>query len=135
MEKSLQFHFREIIFLVENHRSGVTDIQKLNIPQSFLFHAVSDVKVMYLCTYTYCHEFRSKYRQIERQIKSGHSAVDFENNIKELGAQLVDLLRKENLLLMGNPLGIEFSNGFYYALSNTPEVGWHYDWEQKYKTI
>lgn len=80
-------------------------------------------------------EFRSKYRQIERKIKSGHPIVDFEDDIKELGIQLVDLLRKEDLLLIGKPLGIEFSNGYYYALSNTPEIGWHYDWEQKYKTI
>ena len=80
-------------------------------------------------------EFRSKYRQIERKIKSGHPAVDFEDDIKQLGIQLVDLLRKEDLLLIGNPLGIEFSNGYYYALSNAPEIGWHYDWEQKYKTI
>lgn len=80
-------------------------------------------------------EFRSKYRQIERKIKSGHPAVDFEDDIKQLGIQLVDLLRKEDLLLIGSPLGVEFSNGYYYALSNTPEIGWHYDWEQKYKTI
>lgn len=80
-------------------------------------------------------EFRAKYRQIERKIKLGHPVVDFEDDIKELGVQLVDLLRKEDLLLIGKPLGIEFSNGYYYALSNTPEIGWHYDWEQKYKTI
>lgn len=80
-------------------------------------------------------EFRAKYRQIERKIKLGHPVVDFEDDIKELGVQLVDLLRKEDLILIGNPLGIEISNGYYYALSNTPEIGWHYDWEQKYTTI
>lgn len=80
-------------------------------------------------------EFRSKYRLIERQIKSGYPVADFENEIKELGTQLVDLLRKENLSLNGQQLGIAFSNGYFYALSNTPEIGWHYNWEQKYKSI
>ena len=83
----------------------------------------------------WCNEFRSKYRLIERQIKSGYSVADFENEIKELGTQLVDLLRKENLSLNEHQLGIAFSNGYFYALSNTPEIGWHYNWEQKYKSI
>ena len=80
-------------------------------------------------------EFRSKYRQIERQIKSGCSITDIENDIKDLGVQLVDFLRKENLLLGDETLSTELSNGYYYTLSNTPEIGWHYNWEQKYKTI
>ena len=80
-------------------------------------------------------EFRSKYRQIERQIKSGCSITDIENDIKDLGVQLVDFLRKEKLLLGDETLSTELSNGYYYTLSNTPEIGWHYNWEQKYKTI
>ncbi len=79
-------------------------------------------------------EFRSKYRQIERQIKSGCSIITFENEIKDLSLRLVDFLRKEHLLLADETLNTELSNGYYYSLSNTPEIGWHYDWEKKYKT-
>lgn len=80
-------------------------------------------------------EFRSKYRQIERKFKSGYSIIDLETDIKEIGVQLIDFLRKENLILAEDALNTELSNGYYYLLSNTPEIGWHYDWEHKYKTI
>ena len=80
-------------------------------------------------------EFRSKYRYVERKIKSGCSMVDLETDIKEIGVQLIDFLRKENLLLAENVLTTELSNGYYYLLSDTPEIGWHYDWKNKYKTI
>lgn len=80
-------------------------------------------------------EFRSKYRQIERQINSGSSIEDLEIDIQKLGVQLIDFLRKENLAIAENTLGLELSNGHYYALSDKPEIGWHYDWEKKYKPI
>ena len=80
-------------------------------------------------------EFRSKYRQIERQINSGSSITDLETEIQNLGLQLIDFLRRENLAIAGDTLGVELSNGHYYALSDKPEIGWHYDWKQKYKPI
>lgn len=80
-------------------------------------------------------EFRAKYRSIERQISSGSSIKDLEKDIQELGLQIIDFLRKENLAIAGDTLGIELSNGHYYALSDKLEIGWHYDWEQKYKLI
>lgn len=106
-------------YWIENNLILPTDIER--------FHKEAILK--------WRNEFRSTYRQIERNIKSGHPVVDFEDDIKQLGVQLVDLLRKEDLSLIGHPLGTELSNGYYYALSNTPEIGWHYDWEQKYRTI
>ncbi len=79
-------------------------------------------------------EFRSKYRQIERQIRSGSSIDDLENDIKNLGIELIDHLRRQDLSISGYPsLGIEFSNGHYYALSDKLDIGWHFDWENKYK--
>lgn len=80
-------------------------------------------------------EFRAKYRIIERQINSGTSIDELEADIQNLGLQMVDFLRKENLVIAGNTLGIELSNGHYYELSDKPEIGWHYDWEQKYKPV
>ena len=79
-------------------------------------------------------EFRAKYRQIERQINTGNSIEDLEADIQNLGLQLIDFLRRENLAFAGDTLGIELSNGHYYALSDRPEIGWHYDWERKYKS-
>lgn len=80
-------------------------------------------------------EFKAKYRQIKRQISSGSSIEDLEMDIQNLGVQLIDFLRKENLAIAEDTLGIELSNGHYYALSDKPEIGWHYDWEQKYKPV
>jgi hypothetical protein len=79
-------------------------------------------------------EFRAKYRQIERQINSGISINDLESDIQNLALELIDFMRRQNLPVAGDPLGIELSNGHYYALSNKPEIGWHFGWKQKYKT-
>jgi len=78
-------------------------------------------------------EFRAKYRRIERRIKLGEQKKDLEDEIKDLGCELVDKLRLENFKIEGRAIGVEFSNGHLYALSDRPEIGWHYDWESKYK--
>ena len=79
-------------------------------------------------------EFRAKYRQIEKQINSATPLNELEDDIKDLGTDLVDYIRKQDLSVQGfSPLGIEFSNGHYYALSDNLEIGWHYDWKNKYK--
>lgn len=78
--------------------------------------------------------FKEKYRQIERQISSGTSITELEDSIKNLGVDLVDYIRKQDLSIQGfSSLGIEFSNGHYYALSDNLEIGWHFNWENKYK--
>lgn len=79
-------------------------------------------------------EFKAKYRQIERQINNGSAIEDLEDDIKNLGVDLVDYIRKQDLSIPGfSALGIEFSNGHYYALSDKLEIGWHFDWGNKYK--
>lgn len=79
-------------------------------------------------------EFRSKYRKIERQINSGIFLNKLEDDINSLGIELVDYIRKQDLSIQGfSSLGIEFSNGHYYALSDNIEIGWHFDWKNKYK--
>ncbi|MDQ0477472.1 ABC-three component system protein [Chryseobacterium sp. MDT2-18] len=79
-------------------------------------------------------EFKAKYRQIERQINNGSAIEDLEDDIKNLGVDLVDCIRKQDLSIPGfSALGIEFSNGHYYALSDKLEIGWHFDWGNKYK--
>lgn len=78
-------------------------------------------------------KFKAKYRQIENQINSGTSINDLEDEIKKLGIELVDYIREQNLTIQGfSPLGIEFSNGHFYALSDNLEIGWHLDWKNKY---
>lgn len=82
----------------------------------------------------WANEFKSKYRQIETKINSGNLIFELENEIKNLGVELVEYLRKQDLSIPTYPsIGVEFSNGHYYALSDKLEIGWHFDWENKYK--
>jgi hypothetical protein len=79
-------------------------------------------------------EFRSKYRHIEKLIHEKSSISELENDIKNLGVELIDYLRRQDLSISGfQPLGLELSNGHFYALSDELKIGWHYDWENKYK--
>ena len=79
-------------------------------------------------------EFRAKYRQIKNRINSGIPLSELEDEIKNLGINLVDFVRKQDLSIAGYlPLGVEYTNGHYYALSDRLKIGWHYDWENKYK--
>jgi len=79
-------------------------------------------------------KFNAQYRQIKKQINLGTSIAELEDEIKNLSVQIVDYIREQDLNFQGYPtLEREFSNGHFYALSNDLQIGWHYDWENKYK--
>lgn len=79
-------------------------------------------------------EFRSKYRSIGRRLSKDMNMENLEEEIKDLAVELVDFLRGKDLKIADEHfLGTEFSNGHYYALSNNLEIGWHYDWKNKYR--
>jgi len=79
-------------------------------------------------------EFKAKYRSIRRKLDSGSSIADLEDEIKEAGCDVVDNVRRLDLSIADYmPLGVDFSNGHYYYLSNDLEIGWHFDWKNKYK--
>ncbi len=56
-----------------------------------------------------------------------------ENEILDKALGILDSIRKEKLNLDEQVLPTEMNNGCYYDLSNVPEIGWHKDWESKYK--
>ena len=79
-------------------------------------------------------KFNAQYRQIKRQINLGTPITELEDAIKNLGVQIVDYIREQDLNFQGYPtLEREFSNGHYYALSDKLKIGWHYDWRNKYE--
>lgn len=79
-------------------------------------------------------EFKDKYRLVAKKIAAGTHIEDIEDEIRNLGIELVSYMRKQNLTIPGHfPLGIGPSNGHYYVLSDKLEIGWHYDWKNKYK--
>lgn len=77
--------------------------------------------------------FKSKYRKIRDKITKDTPIQDFEEEIKDIANDLVFFIRQKDLNLKNQFLGTEHSNGYYYALSNDLEIGWHLDWENKYK--
>jgi hypothetical protein len=82
---------------------------------------------------TWEREFKSKYRIIRRRLNGGEKIEDVESEIKDLACELVDTIRREKLKLNETQLDSELSNGHYYALSDSPDIGWHLNWEEKYK--
>lgn len=79
-------------------------------------------------------EFKSKYRSIKGKISAGDTVTNLESEIKALALDLFDHMRKQTVSIDSENLGTKFSNGYYYSLSNEPKIGWHFDWERKYKT-
>ena len=77
--------------------------------------------------------FKEKYREIKKKITTGTSSDDLEEEINEIAIACVNEMRKEKLSIKNNELTEEFSNGQFYLLSNEPVIGWHLDWENKYK--
>lgn len=77
--------------------------------------------------------FKEKYREIKKKVTTGITIDDLEEEIKETAISCVNEMRKEKLSIKNNELTEEFSNGQFYLLSNEPLIGWHLDWEKKYK--
>ncbi|WP_010500120.1 ABC-three component system protein [Paenibacillus elgii] len=51
----------------------------------------------------------------------------------EAALKCLDEIKKKELVFDENPLDVEMSNGQFYLLSNEPRIGWHLNWEEKYK--
>lgn len=66
--------------------------------------------------------FRTKYRK----------PVD-EPILAAKALEIIDESRLDTLSVSDTDLPIDLSNGEYYHLSDIPEIGWHKDWEGKYK--
>ncbi|WP_316822577.1 ABC-three component system protein [Pedobacter gandavensis] len=78
-------------------------------------------------------KFNSKYREINKKLASGTAIVDLEEDIRAAALDIIDYLREQNLDILEGKLGIDFSNGHYYTLSDKLRLGWHLDWQNKYQ--
>jgi hypothetical protein len=68
----------------------------------------------------------------DNKFRSTHRRQDGTNFI-ELALEVLDAMRTEKLMFVSQPMGTEFNNGEYYYLSDIPEIGWHHEWEKRYK--
>jgi len=55
------------------------------------------------------------------------------DKINERALAVLDFIRQKMLKISSQDLDLELSNGKYYCLSDTPEIGWRNDWESRYK--
>lgn len=80
---------------------------------------------------------RSKFRDIDKKVKKGVAIGDLEEEIKLLAVHILDELRKNVMQVPGNSycISVDASNGYLYLLSDELKIGWHYDWENRYKKI
>lgn len=76
--------------------------------------------------------FKDRYRDYKSKINNGEILHD-EILIKQIAIECISEVRKEKLKLKNDELNEELSNGQFYILSNEPKIGWHFDWEKKYK--
>lgn len=76
--------------------------------------------------------FKDRYRDYKSKINNGEILHD-EILIKQIAIDCMSEVRREKLKLKNDELNEELSNGQFYILSNEPRIGWHIDWEKKYK--
>jgi len=77
--------------------------------------------------------FKSKYREIKRRHGSGESLDDLEEEIQQAAVQCLDELRKATLTIEETALDLQLSNGYFYLLTEDGNIGWHFDWQNRYK--
>jgi len=75
-------------------------------------------------------EAKTRWANEYRKVYRGHYA---DSEIAARALNLLDEMRKQILPVASQDLPTDMSNGQFYDLSNTPEIGWHKDWEDKYK--
>lgn len=75
-------------------------------------------------------EAQAKWKNEFRKAYRGNCS---DQEIAKRACDLIDSLRKETLPLASQNMPTEMSNGQFYHLSDVPEIGWHKDWEGKYK--
>ena len=63
---------------------------------------------------------------IRRNIRKGIPVNELE--YQDCGINCLQSIRRKVI----EPMDQEMTNGYFYDLSNTPKIGWRYDWETKY---
>lgn len=77
--------------------------------------------------------FRAKYRKIKQLLDEGTEMNSLESEIKDIAVSVLDEMRKQILSIDETALTTELSNGQFYLLTEDKILGWHYDWEHRYK--
>jgi len=77
--------------------------------------------------------FKEHFHEVQRKILQGTNADQLEEEIRIAALRCLNDIRKNMLSINSTDLGSDLSNGHFYKLSNEPQIGWHYQWQKKYK--
>jgi hypothetical protein len=87
-----------------------------------------------ICLTYWSNSFRSAHQKNRIALQSGETtSTDIEGDIIEAANKCLGDLKKLVLKIEDEELDIEISNGQFYQLANELKIGWHFEWENKYK--
>lgn len=87
------------------------------------------------CITIWQNHFRAAHRDNNRKIREGMLMSEIEQEICESGINCLDRIRAIILQIENQQLDVQISNGQFYLLSDKLLIGWHLDFQNKYKTI
>ncbi|MGA4852685.1 hypothetical protein [Acinetobacter haemolyticus] len=91
-------------------------------------------KIKELSIDTWQDEFKHTYRSISKKIGNGAGFEELNEEINDLAANILHEIRKFKIKIDDIEIfDKEMSNGCFYYLTEESELGWHYNWEEKYK--
>jgi len=76
--------------------------------------------------------FKATYRAIRAKIEGGKAASEIDGDIKNAALSLLDDMRRQILQFDETQLSLELSHGHFYLLTEESEIGWHFDWKNRY---
>jgi hypothetical protein len=88
-----------------------------------------------ICVTHWNNTFRASHQKNRSAINQGSSMGSLEDDIVDAANKCLFELRKIILKIEDEELDLEVSNGQFYQLADELKIGWHLDWENKYKRI
>jgi hypothetical protein len=117
-------HYTKLRLLLYNNMKAWLNKGELTGPQRDQFDQI--------CLTHWNNSFRSAHARNRRELISGRTSADIENDIVEAANICLNELRRTLLKIEDEELDIEISNGQFYQLANDLRIGWHLKWENKY---
>lgn len=88
-----------------------------------------------ICITHWNNEFRAAHQANKKALKNGQTMTEIEGDIVLAANKCLKELRKLILSIEDDALDVDISNGQFYLLADELRMGWHLDWERKYKKI
>lgn len=87
-----------------------------------------------ICLRHWDNSFRAAHQKNRAKIQNGTDPTTIEEDIVDAANSCLIELRKVILKIEDEELDLEISNGQFYQLADELRIGWHLDWENKYKS-